>query len=100
MTHDLVPPVPLTLGGHRVPLVGPARLYVCGVTPYDVTHLGHAATFVWVDALARVLRAAGTEVELTRNVTDVDDVLTRPPAAAAPRRTASRRCSNTASTTT
>lgn len=76
MTHDLVPPVPLTLGGHRVPLVGPARLYVCGVTPYDVTHLGHAATFVWVDALARVLRAAGTEVELTRNVTDVDDVLT------------------------
>lgn len=51
-------------------------MYVCGVTPYDVTHLGHAATFVWVDALVRVLRHAGLRPILTRNVTDVDDVLT------------------------
>ncbi|MGN6331418.1 MAG: cysteine--tRNA ligase [Motilibacteraceae bacterium] len=65
------------LGGHPLPLVGPARLYVCGITPYDVTHLGHAATFVWADAAAAVARLAGVEVESARNVTDVDDVLTR-----------------------
>ena len=52
-----------------------ARIYVCGITPYDVTHLGHAATFVWVDALVRVLRLLGVESEVCRNVTDVDDVL-------------------------
>jgi cysteinyl-tRNA synthetase len=65
----------LTLGGTALPLPGRARIYACGITPYDVTHLGHAATFVWVDTLARVLRAAGTEVITCRNVTDVDDVL-------------------------
>jgi cysteinyl-tRNA synthetase len=57
-------------------MVGPLRLYTCGVTPYAVTHLGHAATFVWVDVLARVARHASMEVIVTRNVTDVDDVLT------------------------
>ena len=56
-------------------MVGRARIYVCGVTPYDVTHLGHAATFVWVDAAERVLRRLGVQVEVCRNVTDVDDVL-------------------------
>ena len=65
----------LTLGGTPLPLAGRARVYACGITPYDVTHLGHAATFVWVDVLARVLRAAGTDVITCRNVTDVDDVL-------------------------
>ncbi len=65
----------LTLSGKRLPLPGRARVYACGITPYDVTHLGHAATFVWVDTLARILRSAGTEVILCRNVTDVDDVL-------------------------
>ncbi len=64
-----------TLGGTALPLVGRARVYACGITPYDVTHLGHAATFVWVDTLARVLHAGGAEVILCRNVTDVDDVL-------------------------
>jgi cysteinyl-tRNA synthetase len=64
-----------TLGGTSLPLVGRARVYACGITPYDVTHLGHAATFVWVDTLARVLHAAGAEVIVCRNVTDVDDVL-------------------------
>ncbi|HMD24359.1 MAG TPA: hypothetical protein VKH61_09685, partial [Streptosporangiaceae bacterium] len=38
-----------------------ARIYACGITPYDVTHLGHAATFVWVDALSRVLRLLRVE---------------------------------------
>ncbi len=50
-------------------------MYVCGITPYDTTHLGHAATFVWADVAARVLRHLGVEVEMCRNVTDVDDVL-------------------------
>ena len=45
----------LTLGGTMLPLVDRARVYVCGITPYDVTHLGHAAAFVWADALSRVL---------------------------------------------
>ncbi len=63
------------LAGRRVLLLDRARVYVCGITPYDVTHLGHAATFVWVDALTRVLRLCGVEPEVCRNVTDVDDVL-------------------------
>ena len=66
----------LRLGGEPLPLVGRARLYTCGITPYDVTHLGHASTFVWSDLAARVMRAAGVEVTTCRNVTDVDDVLT------------------------
>src|ERR1035438_8919533 len=68
-------PQAVTLDGTSLPLVGRARVYACGITPYDVTHLGHAATFVWVDTLARVLHAAGAEVIVCRNMTDVDDVL-------------------------
>ncbi|MGH9266626.1 MAG: cysteine--tRNA ligase, partial [Acidimicrobiales bacterium] len=68
------PPV-LTLGGVAVPVVGRARLYVCGITPYDATHLGHAATFVWADLAARVLGLRGARVEVARNLTDVDDDL-------------------------
>jgi cysteinyl-tRNA synthetase len=68
-------PGPMTLGGVTLPLVGRARVYACGITPYDVTHVGHAAAFVWVDTLARVLRECGAEVIICRNVTDVDDVL-------------------------
>jgi cysteinyl-tRNA synthetase len=66
----------VTLGGSPLRLVGRARVYACGITPYDVTHLGHASTYVWVDVLARVLEAAGAEVIVCRNVTNVDDVLT------------------------
>ena len=65
----------LRLDGRPVPVVGRARVYVCGITPYDTTHLGHAATFVWGDLAGRVLRHAGVDVEVCRNVTDVDDVL-------------------------
>ncbi|HYF74903.1 MAG TPA: cysteine--tRNA ligase, partial [Nocardioides sp.] len=68
-------PARVTLAGAVLPLVGSARVYVCGITPYDVTHLGHAATFVWADLLASVLDAAGVDVDTCRNVTDVDDVL-------------------------
>jgi cysteinyl-tRNA synthetase len=66
---------PLHLGGRALPVVSPARVYVCGITPYDVTHLGHAATFVWADAVVRTLKASGGDVVSCRNVTDVDDVL-------------------------
>ena len=72
---DLTVPPRLRLGGQPLSVVGRARIYVCGVTPYDVTHLGHAATFVWVDAADRVLRRLGVHTEVCRNVTDVDDVL-------------------------
>lgn len=63
----------LRLAGRDVPMIGTARIYVCGITPYDTTHLGHAATFVWIDVLARVLHHAGLKVEVCRNITDVDD---------------------------
>lgn len=71
------PPAPrhLVLGGSEVAVVGSARVYVCGITPYDVTHLGHASTFVWADLLATVLDGTGVEARTCRNVTDVDDVL-------------------------
>ncbi len=48
-------------------------LYVCGVTPYDTTHLGHAFTYTTFDALIRYLRFIGHEVTYVRNVTDIDD---------------------------
>jgi L-cysteine:1D-myo-inositol 2-amino-2-deoxy-alpha-D-glucopyranoside ligase len=67
----------LRLAGVPLPVVSPARVYVCGITPHDVTHLGHAATFVWVDTLSSVLGLTGADVVTCRNVTDVDDVLTR-----------------------
>jgi L-cysteine:1D-myo-inositol 2-amino-2-deoxy-alpha-D-glucopyranoside ligase len=54
---------------------GPARLYVCGITPYDATHIGHAATYLAFDLLNRAWRDAGHEVRYVQNVTDVDDPL-------------------------
>ncbi|SDR16531.1 class I tRNA ligase family protein [Thermostaphylospora chromogena] len=67
---------PPRIGGRPLPTVGRARMYVCGITPYDTTHLGHARTFVWTDVVARLLRHANVAVDVCRNVTDVDDVLT------------------------
>ncbi|MFN0089130.1 MAG: cysteine--tRNA ligase [Acidimicrobiales bacterium] len=63
------------LGGQPVPLLGRARIYVCGITPYDTTHLGHAFTFLWVDLVAGLLDHVGVEAVVCRNVTDVDDSL-------------------------
>src|SRR5260370_14225299 len=78
MTDDLEPGrAELVLAGRRVPMLDNARIYACGITPYDVTHLGHAATFIWSDVATSVLRMAGLAVTTCRNVTDVDDVLTR-----------------------
>jgi len=65
----------LRLNGSYLPVLDRVRVYCCGITPYDVTHLGHAATFVWVDVLTRVLGSVGVTAQLCRNVTDVDDVL-------------------------
>jgi L-cysteine:1D-myo-inositol 2-amino-2-deoxy-alpha-D-glucopyranoside ligase len=52
---------------------GPIKMYVCGITPYDTTHLGHAFTFVHFDALVRSLRWFGRDVTYVQNITDVDD---------------------------
>jgi len=52
-----------------------ARLYVCGITPYDATHMGHAATYLAFDTLVRAWRDAGHQVHYVQNVTDIDDPL-------------------------
>ena len=52
-----------------------ATLYVCGITPYDATHLGHAFTYVTFDLLQRAWLDAGHDVHYAQNVTDVDDPL-------------------------
>jgi L-cysteine:1D-myo-inositol 2-amino-2-deoxy-alpha-D-glucopyranoside ligase len=63
-------------GGVVPTTTGPvARMYVCGITPYDATHLGHAATYVAFDLLNRAWRDAGQEVRYVQNVTDIDDPL-------------------------
>ncbi|MCU1406871.1 MAG: cysteine--D-myo-inosityl 2-amino-2-deoxy-alpha-D-glucopyranoside ligase [Glaciihabitans sp.] len=52
-----------------------ASLYVCGITPYDATHLGHAATYLAYDGLIRLWMDAGYDVRYVQNTTDVDDPL-------------------------
>jgi L-cysteine:1D-myo-inositol 2-amino-2-deoxy-alpha-D-glucopyranoside ligase len=59
------------------PVDRPVRVYVCGITPYDTTHLGHAFTYTVFDVLVRALRAAGHPVRYVQNVTDVDDDIIR-----------------------
>ena len=51
------------------------RLYVCGVTPYDSGHMGHAFTFCTYDVMVRFVEAGGVRVRYVQNVTDVDDPL-------------------------
>ncbi|MET0579606.1 MAG: cysteine--tRNA ligase, partial [Ilumatobacteraceae bacterium] len=57
--------VPFEPGSH-------VHMYTCGITPYDATHLGHAATFLAYDVLQRRLIDKGHTVSCVRNVTDVD----------------------------
>jgi L-cysteine:1D-myo-inositol 2-amino-2-deoxy-alpha-D-glucopyranoside ligase len=68
-----------TLRGRKEPLEIPTdralTLYVCGVTPYDTTHVGHAHTFLIFDLLIRYIRSQGGQVRYCQNVTDVDDPL-------------------------
>lgn len=78
--HDRAP-VPSIFDSRLNEIVGlprdtdSARLYVCGITPYDATHMGHAATYVAFDLLNRAWRDAGYQVTFVQNVTDVDDPL-------------------------
>lgn len=76
---SLAPVTALDTASGSVTPVGPssgtARLYVCGITPYDATHMGHAFTYVTFDLLNRAWRDAGLDVSYTQNVTDVDDPL-------------------------
>jgi L-cysteine:1D-myo-inositol 2-amino-2-deoxy-alpha-D-glucopyranoside ligase len=55
----------------------PVGVYVCGITPYETTHLGHAFTYVAFDVVVRTLRAAGHQVRYVQNVTDIDDDIMR-----------------------
>jgi L-cysteine:1D-myo-inositol 2-amino-2-deoxy-alpha-D-glucopyranoside ligase len=68
-----------TLRGQKatldIPSDRPLTLYVCGVTPYDTTHVGHVHTFLIFDVLIRYLRFRGAEVRYCQNITDVDDPL-------------------------
>ena len=70
VVHDTASGEPTPLDGE-----GDARLYVCGITPYDATHLGHAATYLTFDLLQRTWLDQGRGVSYTQNVTDVDDPL-------------------------
>jgi L-cysteine:1D-myo-inositol 2-amino-2-deoxy-alpha-D-glucopyranoside ligase len=58
-----------------LPAGGEQSMYVCGITPYDATHMGHAASYVAFDLLNRAWRDAGQRVSYVQNVTDVDDPL-------------------------
>src|ERR1700742_4922443 len=66
-----------TLTGEKEPFapLAPPRVgvYVCGVTSYDFSHIGHARCYVAFDVAVRVLRARGFEVTYVRNFTDIDD---------------------------
>ena len=68
-----------TRTGRVTPLVpitpGHARLYVCGITPYDSTHMGHAATYHAADLMRRAALDVGWQVDVAQNITDVDDPL-------------------------
>ena len=74
-----LPPLTLkdTLSGTKkaLPVKSLYRMYVCGITPYDATHLGHAATYLTFDLINRYLRATGAEVRFVQNITDIDDPL-------------------------
>ena len=59
------------------PRNGTVGLYVCGITPYDTTHIGHAFTFLTFDILVRVMRHKGWDVTYVQNVTDIDDDILR-----------------------
>lgn len=57
--------------------LGKVTIYVCGITPYDTAHIGHAFTYVLFDTLIRYLSSRGLKVNYTQNVTDIDDDILR-----------------------
>jgi L-cysteine:1D-myo-inositol 2-amino-2-deoxy-alpha-D-glucopyranoside ligase len=78
-TERVLPPLVLadtaTNEKKALPKKSVYRMYVCGITPYDATHLGHAATYLTFDLMNRYLRATGAEVLYVQNITDIDDPL-------------------------
>ncbi|MEV4708058.1 cysteine--1-D-myo-inosityl 2-amino-2-deoxy-alpha-D-glucopyranoside ligase [Actinoplanes sp. NPDC049316] len=75
---DAAPPALFDTARRRVAPTTPdgtATMYVCGITPYDATHLGHAATMITFDLVQRAWRDAGLDVRYVQNVTDIDDPL-------------------------
>jgi cysteinyl-tRNA synthetase len=70
-----------TLSGQKeefVPLGEPVKMYVCGVTPYDNSHFGHAMSYVFYDVIRRYLIFRGYKLKFVQNVTDIDDkIITR-----------------------
>lgn len=60
-----------------VPIENTVRVYVCGVTPYDTTHLGHAFVYISFDTLMRYLSARGRNIKYVQNVTNIDDDILR-----------------------
>lgn len=66
-----------TRGKRRLEVGAEVTVYVCGITPYDSAHLGHAATYLAFDVLVRYLEHLGHRVRYARNITDVDDDILR-----------------------
>ena len=76
--HKDLPALTLELTSGQLPVPDTNRafkMYVCGITPYDATHLGHAATYLTFDLINRYLRLSGQVVEFVENITDIDDPL-------------------------
>lgn len=76
--HQELPKLNLNLTSGRLANSRPDenfKMYVCGITPYDATHLGHAATYLTFDLINRYLRISGCTVDFVENITDIDDPL-------------------------
>ena len=76
--HQELPELNLRLTSGHLPKLGKNesfKMYVCGITPYDATHLGHAATYLTFDLIHRYLKLSGREVVFVENITDIDDPL-------------------------
>jgi L-cysteine:1D-myo-inositol 2-amino-2-deoxy-alpha-D-glucopyranoside ligase len=76
--HSDLPKLSLNLTSGRFPdssTNNNFKMYVCGITPYDATHLGHAATYLTFDLINRYLRLSGEAVDFVENITDIDDPL-------------------------
>jgi L-cysteine:1D-myo-inositol 2-amino-2-deoxy-alpha-D-glucopyranoside ligase len=76
--HRELPALSLNLTSGRLANSGRSesfKMYVCGITPYDATHLGHAATYLTFDLIHRYLRISGRTVDFVENITDIDDPL-------------------------
>lgn len=62
-------------GSLEIPVGSTQRMYVCGITPYDATHLGHAATYLTFDLINRYVLLGGGRVDFVENITDIDEPL-------------------------